>query len=298
MIEVSGDVEWAAAATPILAADGWTPVKLNDRLAPGTQVRTGLRSYVNLQFGQTTTISIRSATHASIDQCYRSAAAEVVRMGLGYGTVRGGSTEGEVRSDVIIDSTVATLAKRGTDGWQIGVDAGTGRFRISLARFGLVEARQKMLANQRMSRTVRPGEYATDQNIANMWIKQDIFDRNVTFYESTAITSADAEFVASNTRGYAVVAPGGGATQPGISGQLSDEFVLEQLADNVRRAAFQTIILQPVARPEGHFGTGSSFRVLRAEDARSRRISGKPRSTVADPRSRSLGSVRPSQRPR
>jgi len=266
VIEVSGSVDFAPVGVSVLASDGWKPVKLGDRLESGHQVRTGLRSYVNLQFGSTTTIAIRSASHASIDQCYRSATSEVVRMGLGYGTVRGGSTEGQVRSDVIIDSTVATLAKRGTDGWQMQVQPGSQRFRISLAREGLVEASRKAAGSGRSSRTVRPGEYATDKNVANLWIKQDIFDRNVTFFQSDGLTNSDAEFVTDNTRGYAVMSPGGGSTIPTLTGRSSSEFVLAQLdARDGRGEGSSTILLQPVDRPEGNFGTGSTFRVLRSE---------------------------------
>jgi len=266
VIEVEGSVDWAAAGVSPLVADGWTPVKVDDRLVPGTQVRTGLRSYVNLQFGDTTTVSVRSVTYASIDQFYRSAKAEDVRIGLGYGTVRGGSSEGEVRSGVIVDSPVATLAKRGTEGWEIEVEPGTGRFRISLAQFGLVEATQKLSADRSRSRTVRPGEYATDRNIANLWINQDIFDRNVKFYATDAVTAADAEFTADNTRGYGVMAPGGGTALVDMSGRVSADFVLDQLAANAPPdfppPTTGVLPAGPVVRPEGNFGTGDTFVTL------------------------------------
>ena len=70
--------------------------------------------------------------------------------------------EGKLRSDVVVDSTVATLAKRGTEGWQMRVEPMTGRFKISLAEYGLVDAVSKLRAAGRMSRTVRPGEYVTE----------------------------------------------------------------------------------------------------------------------------------------
>ncbi len=68
--EVSGTVEWAKPGVSPLASKGWTPVKWKDRLEPGTQIRTGLRSYVHLRFGKTTVASIRSATNPSIDHIY------------------------------------------------------------------------------------------------------------------------------------------------------------------------------------------------------------------------------------
>lgn len=266
VIEVSGKVEWAGPGVSPLASEGWKPVKWKDRLEQGTQIRTALRSYVHLQFGETTVIAIRSATHASIDQIYRSATTEHVRLGLGYGTVRGGSVEGKLRSDVVVDSTVATLAKRGTEGWEMRVEPMTGRFKISLAEYGLVEATKKLRSARRMSRTVQPGEYATDANIANMWIKQNIFDRNVTFYQADAVTVADADFSAEHTRGYGVMAPGGGSTLVDASTRVSSDFVLSQIEQNFPGGTLPpTTVLVPtdaVARPEGHFGTGGTFKVL------------------------------------
>ncbi len=278
VIEVNGKVEWARAGVSPLASRGWTPIKWKDRLEPGTQIRTGLRSYAHLQFGNTTVVAVRSATHASIDQLYRSATTEHVRIGLGYGTVRGGSVEGKIRSDVVIDSTVATLAKRGTEGWEMHVEPMTGRFKISLAQYGLVEAIRKLRSAKRESRTVRPGEYVTDANIANMWIKQDIFDRNVKFYQADAVTVADADFTTEHTRGYGVLAPGGGSTLVDASGRVSSDFVLEQIAESYPDGTLPptTLItpMQPVARPEGHFGTGQTFRVLLPEATRQKIVHG------------------------
>ncbi len=269
VIEVNGTVEWAKPGVSPLASKGWTPVKWKDRLDPGTQIRTGLRSYVHLQFGKTTVVALRSATHAGIDQLYRSASTEHIRLGLAYGTVRGGSVEGRIRSDVIVDSTVATLAKRGTEGWQMQVEPMTGRFRISLAEYGLVEAIHKLRSARRASRTVRPGEYVTDTNIANMWIKQDIFDRNVKFYQTDAVTVADADFSRENTRGYGVLAPGGGSALVDASARVSSDFVLEQIAGNFPSGVLPptTVLVPtiPLSRPEGNFGTGRTFRVLLPE---------------------------------
>lgn len=282
VIEVAGTVERARPGLSPLVSKGWTPVKWKDRLEPGTQIRTGLRSYVHLQFGKTTVVAIRSATHAGIDQIYRSAKTEHVRISLGYGTVRGGSVEGKVRSDVVVDSTVATLAKRGTEGWEMRVEPVTGRFRISLAEYGLVEAFKKLRSAKRVSRQVRPGEYATDANIANMWIKQDIFDRNIKFYQAEAVTLADADFMAESTRGYGVLAPGGGSTLADASGRVSADFVLEQTARNFPGGLLPTTTVLvptgPVARPEGHFGTGRTFKVLVPEASRR---AGLPATTVS-----------------
>ena len=266
VIEVSGSVDHAKPGISVLADEGWTPVKLDDKFSPGTQIRTGLRSHVNFRFGETTIVSIRSATHASIDQFYRSATSENIRIGLGYGTIRGGSTKSTLHSDVIIDSPVATLAKRGTEGWQIWVEPATGRFNISLSQHGLVEAIQKNGSSQTRSRDVNPGEYATQNNIANMWIQQDIFDRNVNLYEANSTTQSDALFTAFNTGGFGSLAVGGGSELANFSGRLSAEFVLQQTNSNLPAGlnASNLAVLQlgPINRPEGNFGTGNTLRVL------------------------------------
>lgn len=265
VLEVEGTVEWARVGVSPLESNGWAAVAVGQELAPGSQLRTGLRSFVSLQFGETTTIALRSATHASLDQLHRSATTETVRIGLGYGTVRGGSSEGTIRSDVRVESTVATLAKRGTEGWEMAVEPMTGRFRISLAEYGLVEAISRLRTAGRTARTVRPGEYATDANIAGMWIKQDIFDRNVQFYESHAVSTADADFSTANTRGYAVVSPGGGVTLADSAGRVSSDFVLQQASQNFAGGTLPpTTVVVPnlVRRPDGNFGTPTTFRVL------------------------------------
>lgn len=271
VIEVEGSADWAKVGVSPLANDGWTAIKLDDRLDPGTQIRTGLRSHVNLKFGETTVVSLRSATFAGLDQLYRSANVESVRIGLGYGTVRGGSSEGEFRADVIVDSPIATLAKRGTEGWQMEVEPGTRRFRVSLAEYGLVEAIQKLGQDRTRSKLVRPGEYANGANIANMWIKQNIFDHNVTFYQPESVTAADAEFTLDNTKGVGVLAPGGGSSLVDMSGRVSADFVLRQIAANFPAGISPptTAVGQsgPISRPEGNFGTSMTFRAMIPEDS-------------------------------
>ena len=262
VIEVSGSVDRALPGVSPLESDGWIVVTVGDRLDSRTQVRTGLRSHVNLRFGETTIVSVRSATHASIDQFYRSATAEHVRVDLGYGTVRGGSSRGRYRSDVIVNSTVATLAKRGTEGWEMWVEPMTGRFRIALAEEGLVEAIQRLSADRQVSRTVRPGEYATEDNIANLWINQAAFDRLVQFYKTEWVTSSDAEFALEQDRGFAVLGPAGAGVVD-LSQRTSARFVLDQTAARMPdMPRLDTVILRPLRRPEGNFGTGPVFRVL------------------------------------
>ena len=263
VIEVGGSVDWALPGVSPLVDDGWSPVKVDDTLTPGTQIRTGLRSHVNLRFGETTLVSIRSATHASIDKFYKSTTTETVRVGLAYGTVRGGSTEGPMKADVQVDSTMATLAKRGTEGWQMWVEPSTGRFRVSLAEHGLVEAIQRVGAGRTRSKRVRPGEYATPANIANLWLSQANFDRDVHFYAAESVTVADAGSLNRTTRGVGVLAPGAGAGLRNYSGRSSLGRRTGGLPIIPNPPATMVFQRQPQVRPEGNFGTGTTFRVLR-----------------------------------
>jgi len=176
--------------------------------------------------------------------------------------VRGSSSEGELQSDVVIDSTVATLAKRGTEGYEMWVESMSGRFRVALAESGLVQAIRKLQGGRRVSRSVAPGEYATWNNIANLWIQQAVFDRNVTFQETAALSSADADFAARNVRGLGVVDPGGGSQVASSTGGVTANAILAQ--SGLTRARNATAVIQPglLSRPEGNFGTPDTFRVL------------------------------------
>lgn len=263
--EVKGSAQWALPGVSVLQDEGWTQLKTGDELASGTQIRTGIRGHVNLLFGEDTIVSIRRATHASIDDFYKGATAKRVEIGLGYGTVRGGSSEGELEPDLVVDSPVATLAKRGTEGWEIQVERSSNRFRISLARSGLVEAVSKTGGRAGRSRTVAPGQYATDATVANLWVNQETFDRAVSFYEPYYVGDADAQFAANNSRTFGTVAPGGGRELRGVTGQNSAAFVSSQTsgggAAGVPPAGGGGGGLGVLRSPQGNFGTPSTFKV-------------------------------------
>lgn len=261
VIEVAGSVDWAKPGVSPLTDDGWTKCQLEDTYEPGIRIRTGLRSHVNLFFGKTTVVSIRSATFASIDQFYKSATTETVRVGLAYGTVRGGSTEGPVKADVQVDSTVATLSKRGTEGWQMWVEPMSGKFRVSLAESGLVEVAQKLAAGRARTKQVRPGEYATAKNMANLWIDQARFDDTVRFYSAETITSAELDFEARSSGADAYQTTTGGYEAYSLSRRAQLQPRGRNRLANLPPTA--VLVPQPITRPEGNFGNPTTFRVLR-----------------------------------
>jgi len=251
VVEVHGMVKQAPVGISSTAAD-WTRVKLNDTLASGTQIKTGLRSSVALAFGDDTIVQIRKVSLASIDDYYKTATEKSVLLGLGYGTVRGGSTEATLRTDVVVDSTVATLAKRGTEGWQIEVEPTTGRFQISLARYGLLQATLKSTGQQRR---VRPNEYVNSRTMNVMWVNQNIFDRTVSFYEDASVTPAESSFAAKNPGGASVVSPDPTqATQ--ITKRIDPAFVSTQIANQPATTGRTQILTSTPSniRPEGDFG--------------------------------------------
>ncbi len=263
VVEVKGTVETAPDGTEPTDIEAWKPIKEGDLLGQNVMIRTGLRSRCVLMFGEEpnqTVISVRRATLAKISEFAKTPNEQRIRMGLGYGAIRGGSSEGTLRSDVVINSTVATLAKRGTEGFEIEVEPTTGRFTISLSQSGLVEALSK-ISNQR--RSVAPGEYANSENIAKMWVNQDIFDRCVRFYESEAVSATDLSFIARETTGLSNLGPGGRGLFNASGRNLGS--IAQTLRNNGNDLSPTTLILPDglsVARPEGNFGFGQTFRVL------------------------------------
>ncbi|MFH0980098.1 MAG: hypothetical protein V2A79_00980 [Planctomycetota bacterium] len=270
VIEVRGVVERStvAAGSADPAAVKWAPVQQGEKLGGGTQIRTGLRAHVILRFGDNTVVMIKRSTLAGIEQFYREANTETIRLGLGYGAVRGGTSEGPVRSDFVVDSTVATLAKRGTEGWEFWVEPYTGRFRVSLAESGLVEALEKLTDQRRL---VRPHEYADHSNIGAMWVKQDIFNRAVQFFTAETITPSDSDFSVDNPGGFGALGPGLGSETRGFSGRRGGGLAPGAPdSSGVRQRLLDTLVLRPsfVVRPEGNFGLGPTFDVLVPETQR------------------------------
>lgn len=261
VIELDGAVEYAEGDAAVTDLQAWQPVTLDMELPANTQIRTGMRSLCTLQFGtgpNITVIQLRRGTLAKISEYRRTIDEQRIRIGLGYGAVRGGSSEGTLRSDVVVDSTVATLAKRGTEGWEIEIEPVSGTFRISLSRSGLVEAFSKATGE---SKFVEPGEYVTDSTIARMWINQEIFDRAIRFYEPFSLTDYEVEFMLGETTGYSSLGNHASQLYNYASRRPQQLGVPSGFYPGVG-----TIIFQPIAvgRAEGNFGFGQTFRVLLA----------------------------------
>ncbi len=249
VIAVRGGAEYAPAGTSALEPSLWKPVTVGLALSGDTQIKTNLFGFVQLSFEDETFVQIERASLVRIDEYVKSATQQTIRIDLRYGAIHGGSTELRFRSNLTVASPVATMAKRGTDGWRFASEAQTGRFEISLARHGLVEAMQQLSGDRVVSRLVRPGEYANVANIASMWMKQDIFDRAVKFVKPYAVTDADMVFAVRNsTTGLAFAAPGDAATLEVLAGgRRSTVSTLPRVLSGIGATT--------VRRPEGNFGT-------------------------------------------
>ncbi|HUW82282.1 MAG TPA: FecR domain-containing protein [Phycisphaerae bacterium] len=201
---VAGNVFWAPAGTSPTETKAWTSAKVGDEYAAGTQVKTSLRSSVVLTFGDDTVVKVERMTLASIDQFHKSATTKTTRLGLGYGAVRAGVAEGELRSDFTIDSPVATLSKRGTQGIYFYQEPRSGRYYVSLARAGELEL-LKQISRQR--RSVKRGESAT--NLMLGFIAQARLDRNFNFF-GWRMAGLELQFHLKYGSGLAVLDPAAG----------------------------------------------------------------------------------------
>lgn len=262
VLEVHGHVKRAPVGVSPADKAGWTPVRVGDRLPPGTQIKTGaVRSDVVLRFGDDTVIQVRKMTLASIEDFLRDPTGQTVRLNLGYGAVRGGSVESELRSDLVVDSTVATLAKRGTEGLGMEVEPSSMFFEARLTRSGFLSLLSRLAADRR---EIRPGEYANADNIGKLPIEQKLLDLKVRFYSDESTTEGEASFASRNTTGNAVLSPGSG-TEAGANGLQSDaSFVTGVIT---RRNPPQPSLIPPppppglsgLNRPEGDFGVPDTF---------------------------------------
>lgn len=207
VIELTGKPRWAKVGVDPKASNGWSLARIGDRLGGGIQINCPLRSQIKLAMvpaTPATVVMLEASTLASIDDLVKGEAnAAVVRLGLAYGAFRAGVAEGDVRSDLEIRSPVATLSKRGTWGFRFYVERGTGRWEMSLAERGLVEARN----NLGQSRLIRPGQWV-NQFMAR-WIESVRFNRPVFVQDLYGLKGSDLTFFLTQSDGLGILLPGG-----------------------------------------------------------------------------------------
>lgn len=256
VIEVKGRAQHAPLGTAVTDAATWQDVQVNDRYPAGTLVRTGLGSHVTLQLGAEqpyTVVMVERMTLASIASLYKTEEEKVGRVHVNYGAVRGGVSEGGLRSSFVVDSTVATLTKRGTWGFRLFVERGTGRYDISLAERGMVEALNKITRDRQ---SVVSGQYVNQA--MRRWVDQASFDRAVTLQDRFGVTNEEFQFKALYGGGLSVMDPAATANvyqiaRPGF--QQAVGLQLRQLQQQEFFRQLESIFAQPgvIQRPEGNF---------------------------------------------
>jgi hypothetical protein len=269
VIDVKGRAQHAPVGTAVTDAQAWQPIHLDDVYSAGTLVRTSLGSHVTLQFGSEepyTVVMVERMTLANLTSLYKTATEKVSRVSVNYGAIRGGVSEGGLRSSFVVDSTVATLTKRGTWGFRLFVERGTGRYTISLADRGLVEALNNIT---RQRQALSPGQYVTQAMIR--WVDQTTFDRLITMQDRFGLTVDEIQFLAFNSTGLGVIDPAPNAGTQQFVRAGADQFASQQILQNQNRRLQNGTVIQPppthpvtppptgvIGRPEGDFN--GSFR--------------------------------------
>lgn len=258
-IEVNNDVKWAA-----LESQDWQPVKLNDEFPEQTKFLTGVRSSLKLQIGEEephTCMLIDSVGKTVLSEAYKTNDTKTVRVGVGYGKVRAGVSEGGLKSDFTVDSPVATLSKRGTWGFSLYYERDTNAFEVGLTDFGLVQALSK-ITNER--RNVQPGQLVTQA--MRRWLDQTQLFRNVPIADIAGQSDIEVAFNRLDSDGLGVTNVGAGRA---VVANLSNQSSRTDFSRTIQQALMTqaiggdlNIIGGAPLRSEGFFGTGRGDQLI------------------------------------
>ncbi len=197
---LDGTVRVSKIGTSPTASTGWTSLKVGDHVGAGTQINVPLRSSIQLiqqPSDPPTIVMIESSTFASFDDLRMKDGKAITRLSIDRGAIRAGVVEeGSAKSDLEIRSPNATLSKRGTYGFRFWVGAG-GRWEMSLADRGLVEAIQRNGSQRRM---IYPGQSVNQR--MSQWIQTARFNLPVNVQDLYGLKGADAQFNMLNNSGF------------------------------------------------------------------------------------------------
>lgn len=257
VLDVRGDAQWAP-----LDSDSYQPVKQGDRYPQETVIVTGLRSSVKLKLGDDdtyTAVLVEPASKTLLAELYTTDQTKRVRIGVGFGQVRGGVVEGALKSDFTVGSPVATLSKRGT--WDFGLfyEQGSDRFQIFLHEEGLVDAFKRSTGQRRL---VLPGQLVNQT--MRRWLDESQFRRNVAIADFLGQADVEVAFNRLRNDGLRILNPEGGQSVlldlgPGAARQAFADLARRRLAEqqNVPTRRTPTLV-----REEGFFGTGGGAQLI------------------------------------
>lgn len=267
---VEGRVRVAPSGTDILRDEGWTLLKLGDFIRAGQQVRVPVRSRVKLTARPAeppTVLLIESSSTVNFSELALREGVARQRLQISYGAVKAGVAEGEVRSDMEIESPTATLSKKGTDifGFEVQAD---GRFTMFLSPQGrgLVQGILNQAggfgSSKVQSRFLTPGQWISQQMMRA--IENMPFDQKVLVSDPYGLVGADQLFALLNDRGGISFLLPAGSSPWNILGGPSQRDGLTTTPQtsptdpiqNLTSSLFGTGSGQPRALPGGDFGIG------------------------------------------
>ncbi|MBX3394386.1 MAG: hypothetical protein KF841_03360 [Phycisphaerae bacterium] len=231
VVEIAGKPLVGPIGTNILKDYAqWRPIQVGEALGRGQQIHAPARAKVKMvarPADPPTVILVEPGSMVAIEDLAIRNGAAVSRLGLGYGAVRAGVAEGQVRSDMEIASPQAVLSKRGTDIFRL--EYVNGRFRMSLSDQGrgMLQAVQLRYSNRgdvigMKSRLVTPGQQVT-QRMAQA-IDSMTFDRDININDVFGLVGNDRLFTMLNDRGFGFLLPFNGTAAeifggPTVTGQ-------------------------------------------------------------------------------
>lgn len=269
VIAVQGKVRIAPTGTDPLRDEGWSAVQVGDSLVAGKQICVPLRGALKLvarPADPPTVIMIEPSTLVNISELSIQSGTARSRIDLGYGAIRAGVAEGNVRSDMQIQCPVATLSKRGTDIFRF--EYHEGRFFMSLSEQGrgMIQAIQMQSGslgqlNLLKSRFVTPGQFVTQQMARAIDTMQ--FDRRIVINDLFGLIGSEKLMLMTNQLGLGFLIQPGINTIGGLRGQpipivpTPPQGGLDPVVQSLQ-GAVNVPLLPPIRRTQkaGDFGIG------------------------------------------
>lgn len=205
VFEITGKVRVAYFGADPESGDGWRPVVKGELLEAGQQISTSLRSKLKLvAYPSTppTVILIEQLSLVGINDLQFKDGAARARIGLGYGAIRAGVAEGEVRSDMEISCPVATLSKKGTDifrfeyrnnRWSMALSPlGRGQIQAIQHRYSGIVGGRRWTGGPMMTRNVFAGQLVTHAMART--IDTTVFNRNINVRDIFGLEDIEIKF--------------------------------------------------------------------------------------------------------